>query len=102
MWGTTEFLIILAVAFFGVGCGFVFWMVAAKFSRERLRDNDFGLQNSTTAMGERSWDSTELTETVQSHLRQGRKIEAIKIYREHTGVGLKEAKDAVDAIERQM
>jgi ribosomal protein L7/L12 len=29
-------------------------------------------------------------------LRQGRKIEAIKIYREKYGVGLKEAKDAVD------
>ena len=29
-------------------------------------------------------------------VRQGRKIEAIKLYREKTGVGLKEAKDAVD------
>ena len=32
-------------------------------------------------------------------LREGRKIEAIKLYRERTGVGLKEAKDAVDALE---
>ena len=30
----------------------------------------------------------------------GRKIEAIKVYREETGAGLKEAKDAVEAIER--
>ena len=30
----------------------------------------------------------------------GRKIEAIKLYRERTGAGLKEAKDAVEAIER--
>jgi large subunit ribosomal protein L7/L12 len=29
---------------------------------------------------------------------RGKLIEAIKIYREATGVGLKEAKDAVDAI----
>jgi ribosomal protein L7/L12 len=28
----------------------------------------------------------------------GRKIEAIKVYREITGLGLKEAKDAVDAM----
>jgi large subunit ribosomal protein L7/L12 len=28
----------------------------------------------------------------------GNKIQAIKAYREHTGVGLKEAKDAVDAL----
>lgn len=32
-------------------------------------------------------------------LRAGRKIEAIKRYRELTGVGLKEAKDAVEALE---
>jgi large subunit ribosomal protein L7/L12 len=31
-------------------------------------------------------------------MEQGRKIEAIKLYREKTGVGLKEAKDAVEAI----
>ncbi len=29
-------------------------------------------------------------------LRQNRKIEAIKVYREQTGVGLKEAKDVID------
>ena len=33
-------------------------------------------------------------------LRRGKMIEAIKIYREVTGVGLKEAKDAVEAIVR--
>jgi ribosomal protein L7/L12 len=31
-------------------------------------------------------------------LRQGKRIEAIKAYREITGAGLKEAKDAVDAM----
>ena len=35
-------------------------------------------------------------------LRQGNKIAAIKAYREITGTGLKEAKDAVEALERQM
>ncbi|HVB22190.1 MAG TPA: ribosomal protein L7/L12 [Ktedonobacteraceae bacterium] len=29
-------------------------------------------------------------------LTQNRKIEAIKVYREHMGVGLKEAKDVID------
>ena len=37
---------------------------------------------------------------VQDLLQAGEKIEAIKRYRELTGVGLKEAKDAVDAFER--
>jgi hypothetical protein len=34
-------------------------------------------------------------------LQQGKKIEAIKIYREMTGVGLREAKDTVEAIARK-
>jgi len=34
-------------------------------------------------------------------LQKGKKINAIKIYREATGVGLKEAKDYVDALERE-
>ena len=33
-------------------------------------------------------------------VREGRKIEAIKLYRDLTGAGLKEAKDAVEALER--
>lgn len=35
-------------------------------------------------------------------LRQGRKIDAIKAYREQHAVGLKDAKDAIDALEREM
>ena len=31
-------------------------------------------------------------------VRDGRKIEAIKLYREETGVGLKEAKDYIDSL----
>jgi ribosomal protein L7/L12 len=37
---------------------------------------------------------------VRELLATGRKIEAIKLYRERTGAGLKQAKDAVEAIER--
>lgn len=39
---------------------------------------------------------------VQAMIMSGRKIEAIKLYREMTDVGLKEAKDAVEVLERQM
>ncbi len=41
-----------------------------------------------------------LPERVRALLAAGRKIEAIKIYREQTGVGLAEAKDAVEKLER--
>jgi ribosomal protein L7/L12 len=41
-----------------------------------------------------------LSPQVQEALRRGNKIEAIKIYRELTGVGLAEAKDVIDKAER--
>ncbi len=37
---------------------------------------------------------------IQDALVQGNKVQAIKLYREQTGVGLEDAKDAVEAIER--
>ncbi len=45
-------------------------------------------------------DSTMEAEII-SLLEGGKKIEAIKVYRERTGVGLKEAKDAVEAVAAQ-
>ncbi|NPV01757.1 MAG: hypothetical protein HPY53_10295 [Brevinematales bacterium] len=39
---------------------------------------------------------------LQDLIRAGNKIEAIKRYREQTGMGLKEAKDAIEAMERNM
>jgi ribosomal protein L7/L12 len=41
-----------------------------------------------------------LSPQIQEALRRGNKIEAIKIYRELTGVGLAEAKDVIDKAER--
>ena len=44
--------------------------------------------------------STDLEQRVRSLLAQGRKIEAVKIYKNQVGCSLKEAKDAVEALER--
>jgi hypothetical protein len=41
-----------------------------------------------------------LPSDVESALRRGNKLEAIKLLREQTGMGLKEAKDAVEAVYR--
>jgi ribosomal protein L7/L12 len=41
-------------------------------------------------------------DSVEAAILAGRKIEAIKLYREEHGVGLKEAKEAVEAIQRSM
>jgi ribosomal protein L7/L12 len=41
----------------------------------------------------------QLEAEVQQLLAEGRKMSAIKLYREHTGVGLREAKQAVEAMQ---
>jgi ribosomal protein L7/L12 len=45
-------------------------------------------------------DDGDFRDEVLSLLKQGQKIGAIKLFRERTGVGLKEAKDAVEAMQR--
>lgn len=42
---------------------------------------------------------TDTMGEVRDLVRRGRKIQAIKVYRELTGAGLKDAKDAVERIE---
>jgi ribosomal protein L7/L12 len=44
-------------------------------------------------------DDDAVPASVAQALRNGNKIEAIKLLREATGVGLKEAKEAVEALE---
>jgi len=48
------------------------------------------------------YDNPILEAKIESLLANRQKIEAVKIYREEYGVGLKEAKDAVDRIEASM
>jgi Ribosomal protein L7/L12 C-terminal domain len=42
----------------------------------------------------------KIEDGIEALLRNGKKIEAIKVYRERTGLGLREAKDAVEEIEK--
>ena len=49
-------------------------------------------------VGDERIDDAEIRDLI----RHGRKIEAIKRVRERTGLGLADAKDAVEALERQM
>jgi ribosomal protein L7/L12 len=44
--------------------------------------------------------STEQEHQIKELLAKGQKVSAVKLYREMTGVGLAEAKDAVEAIQR--
>lgn len=55
-------------------------------------------EHAADARPEQAPSATPREQQLLDLLRQGRKIEAIKQYREVTGVGLKEAKDAVEAL----
>ena len=43
-------------------------------------------------------ESVEVSDGVRSIAESGRKIEAIKLLRQETGLGLREAKDVVDSL----
>lgn len=62
---------------------------------------ELGLQEKYQAYQSESASQLGMAEIV-ALLRMRRKIEAIKLYREMTGTGLKEAKDVVDNLERLM
>jgi ribosomal protein L7/L12 len=47
----------------------------------------------------RAGASSDADAEIRAYVQAGQKIHAIKLYRETYGVGLKEAKDAVDALE---
>ena len=46
--------------------------------------------------------SPEQTKQIAESVYAGRKLDAIKQYREHTGQGLKESKDFIEALEREL
>ena len=52
--------------------------------------------------GRMDYDNPILEAKIQSLLANRQKVEAVKIYREEYGIGLKEAKDVVDRIEASM
>lgn len=57
-------------------------------------------------LGDEAKDAEGLTASDRDEIHQllehGNKIEAIKIYREKTGLGLKESKDVIDGMEREL
>jgi len=54
-----------------------------------------------TVVSSHSADSSDLTDEIVRLLERSEKIAAVKLYREQAGTGLKEAKEAVEAIGEQ-
>ena len=66
-----------------------------KAAKDAVEAIERGQAPPASPVGDRAFE-----DEVATLLERGQKIEAIKRYRERTGVGLKEAKDAVEAIQR--
>lgn len=62
--------------------------------------NDFEKEQSCQNESGQSSENqhSELVEQIVQSLKQGQKIQAIKYYRESTGAGLKESKEAIDEL----
>jgi ribosomal protein L7/L12 len=93
MYNNSEFFTISDLVIFGIGV-IVGWALATFF-----RPSD----KPQTELGPVTYSSVEvgdIQEQIADLLARGQKIEAIKRYREYTGLGLKEAKDAVEAMAR--
>lgn len=59
-------------------------------------------QPGTPAAAEQPAETSGNWSSIDPLIRKGKKIEAIKAYRQATSAGLKEAKDAVEAREREL
>ncbi len=82
----------------------VVWMQNQEANREMDAPSETGRPSAPGWLEALSGDpgepiSADLEARILALLANGRKIEAVKIYRNATGVGLKEAKEAVEAIE---
>jgi ribosomal protein L7/L12 len=60
------------------------------------------LEGTKPPSGVRSYDDPVLESKIRSLLSKGRKIDAVKIYREEYGISLTQAQDAVNRIEASM
>ncbi len=99
---TTDFLVTLL---FGAVCLgplitlylLRLWLDIKPLQTQRIARVEYKINRIATHLGiEDLGDSNPILR----ELWKGNKINAIKLYKEQTGVGLKEAKEAIDALER--
>ena len=88
--------IIQAIQFYREATGVS--LAEAKEAVEEMAQDEFTKPPS----GVRDYDDPVMESKIRSLLAKGKKIDAVKIYRAEYGIGLKEAKDAVDQIEASM
>lgn len=95
---------LVTLVLIGALCGGPFWLIVfSQLSHRDSRDSwrishvEYKLNIIARHLG---IDDTREPDPILRELWKGNKINAIKIYKEQTGVGLKEAKDVIDALMR--
>ena len=79
--------------------GLALGLLLARYLRRQRAGRDLSAPpRPMVRVGDERIDNDE----IRALIRADRKIEAIKLVRERTGLGLAEAKDAVEALERTM
>ena len=76
-------------------------VAALKRENAALKGNQSGAPVELQSPPLPHWDTMGSDAELLDLIRRNQKIRAIKLYRQRTGVGLKEAKDAVEVLERQ-
>lgn len=99
VWAIVAFFVVDTVVVAGV----IFWALSRNKGQQNTPNsfNDFSAQSSASPFSSSTSSATGDSDILDA-LRRGQKIEAIKIYRERTKCDLKTAKDAVEAMARQM
>src|SRR5688572_17851129 len=103
--GTTELIVGFLVLDMIVMVGVAYWITSRRNQNNSGNNQQNTFSNPSAPSpwnspyeNKAAFDDDEVRQLIQQH----RKIEAIKIVRERTGLGLKEAKDAVEELERRM
>jgi ribosomal protein L7/L12 len=73
-----------------------------KEAKDLIDAHQRGEAVSVAARAAPTMDSFHVPDAVRQALAEGNKIEAIRLLRDHEGLGLKEAKERADAIEQSM
>ena len=99
------------VVLFKLACFVIFLVAACQIFNinariasmdDRLRRMESILSSPRPAPTRPGEDSRNQYEAVESLIRQGQVIDAIKLYQQETGATFRDAKDAVDAMQRRI
>ncbi|MPQ44507.1 ribosomal protein L7/L12 [Clostridium tarantellae] len=89
-------LILVAIILAVIGS--ILWLVS---SISMIKNDIKGINIKLNRILKETEITKDLTDELKNLISQGKKVEAIKKYRNTTGIGLKEAKDFIDSLDNK-